>query len=132
MPSYFYDSLFLFGLLTKKRHCLSAMSSCCPFRATHKKRHCLTAMSSFGVPGRTRTVDIQNHKHFYGLFGNPFVHRGFRRLEKTRLRLFCGKNNKKNWISKHMNEKILNSSTKKHNLGHKGVSRYRLICITTP
>ena len=42
------------------------------------------------VPGRTRTVDIQNHKHFYGLFGNPFVHRGFRRLEKTRLRLFCG------------------------------------------
>ena len=29
---------------------------------THKKRHCLSAMSPFGVPGRTRTVDIQNHK----------------------------------------------------------------------
>ena len=28
---------------------------------THKKRHCLSAMSPFGVPGRTRTVDIQNH-----------------------------------------------------------------------
>ena len=28
---------------------------------SHKKRHCLTAMSPFGVPGRTRTVDIQNH-----------------------------------------------------------------------
>ena len=30
------------------------------------------------VPGGTRTHDIQNHKHFYGLLGNPFVHRSFR------------------------------------------------------
>ena len=43
-----------------------------------------------GVPGRTRTVDIQNHKHFYELFDNPFVHRSFRRLRKPVLRRFCG------------------------------------------
>ena len=49
----------------------------------------LTEISSW-VPRRTRTVDIQNHKHFYELFDNPFVHRSFRRLWKPVLRRFCG------------------------------------------
>ena len=38
---------------------------------THKKRHCLSAMSPFGVPGRTRTVDIQNHKQSCECLINP-------------------------------------------------------------
>ena len=38
---------------------------------SHKKRHCLSAMSSFGVPGRTRTVDIQNHKQSFEYLESP-------------------------------------------------------------
>ena len=43
-----------------------------------------------GVPGRTRTVDIQNHKQWHRTLGIPFIHRCFRRLRKSVLRRFCG------------------------------------------
>ena len=42
------------------------------------------------VPGRTRTVDIQNHKQLHRFSAIPFVHRCFRGLRKPCLRLFCG------------------------------------------
>ena len=66
-----HAGLFLEGASSpshKKRHCLSAMSL---FASSHKKRHCLSAMSPFGVPGRTRTVDIQNHKQVVELPRTP-------------------------------------------------------------
>ena len=56
-----------------------------------KSRKLLTYRTlTFGVPGRTRTVDIQNHKHLHGFSAIPFVHRCFRGLRKPCLRLFCG------------------------------------------
>ena len=41
------------------------------------------------VPGRTRTVDIQNHKLPYGISGNAFIHRQCRILNKSYLRRFA-------------------------------------------
>ena len=49
-------------------------------------RRCLLSR----VPGRTRTVDIQNHKQLHGFSAILFVHRCFRGLRKPCLRLFCG------------------------------------------
>ena len=40
----------------------------------------------FWVPGRTRTVDIQNHKQRFEFFGIPFIHRGFLQSRKSHLR----------------------------------------------
>ncbi len=50
-----------FGVLEKKNPCkyLSYRDLFCALLT--KKRHCLSAMSPRWVPGRTRTVDIQNH-----------------------------------------------------------------------
>lgn len=44
----------------------------------------------FRVPGRTRTVDIQNHKHFGKFSGIPSVHCTLKQLKNFILRLFCG------------------------------------------
>ena len=58
-------------------------------RSSHKKRHCLSAMSPFGVPGRTRTVDIQNHKQSIKFSDSPSVYRCLRLYRKSGLRRFC-------------------------------------------
>ena len=65
--------MFAVALLTKKGHCLSAMSLFFFMFAVAlltKKGHCLSAMSLW-VPGRTRTVDIQNHKQSCECLINP-------------------------------------------------------------
>ena len=41
------------------------------------------------VPGRTRTVDIQNHKQSIRFFGFPCVSRGLPLSQKSYLRRFC-------------------------------------------
>ena len=81
-----HAGLFLEGASSpshKKRHCLSAMSL---FASSHQKNIAFGDVSvrvlsqkktlpfgdvSFWVPGRTRTVDIQNHKQTCECLINP-------------------------------------------------------------
>ena len=77
-----HAGLFLEGASSpshKKRHCLSAMSSLGPFGLLTKKdiafRRCL-----LWVPGRTRTVDIQNHNLNIKIPWRPCVYYTFKEL----------------------------------------------------
>ena len=61
------------GTPHKKRHCLSAMSLWVPGGTSHKKRHCLSAMSLLGArwDSNPRHSEPQSYSR---TLGNPFVY----------------------------------------------------------